>query len=61
MTLKGMRPLRWYSGRFLNSSLIVSDVKGRFTARLPYMLVSTPAALCSMLYGRRKAIEVSSM
>ncbi|RPD62519.1 hypothetical protein L226DRAFT_330040 [Lentinus tigrinus ALCF2SS1-7] len=38
--------------------MTLKDVKGRFTARLPYTLVSTPAALCNMHYGRRKAIEM---
>ncbi|KAI0754876.1 hypothetical protein C8Q80DRAFT_395020 [Daedaleopsis nitida] len=33
-------------------------MKGRFNARLPYTLVSTPAQLRSLPYGRRKAIEM---
>ncbi len=43
----------------LPAELIIPDVKGRFTARLQYTLVSTPAALLNMHIGRRKAIEVS--
>ncbi|KAI0720588.1 hypothetical protein C8T65DRAFT_293816 [Cerioporus squamosus] len=38
--------------------MTMKDVKGRFTTRLPYTLVSTPAALRNMHYGRRKAIEM---
>ncbi|KAI0356404.1 hypothetical protein OH77DRAFT_1423341 [Trametes cingulata] len=39
--------------------MTMKDVKGRFSSRLPYTLVSTPAQLRSMHFGRRKAIEMA--
>ncbi|KAI0372264.1 hypothetical protein BV20DRAFT_1051008 [Pilatotrama ljubarskyi] len=38
--------------------MTMKGVKGRFSSRLPYTLVGTPAQLRSMHYGRRKAIEM---
>ncbi|OSC97231.1 hypothetical protein PYCCODRAFT_1399215 [Trametes coccinea BRFM310] len=35
------------------------DIKGRFSARLPYSLANNPAQLRNMCYGRRKAIEMA--
>ncbi|KAI9058472.1 hypothetical protein FKP32DRAFT_1761914, partial [Trametes sanguinea] len=41
------------------SVLNSSDIKGRFSTRLPYTLANTPAQLRTMCYGRRKAIEMA--
>ncbi|KAI0667615.1 hypothetical protein C8Q78DRAFT_1071727 [Trametes maxima] len=39
--------------------LTLKDVKGRFSARLPYIVVHNPAQFRDLHYGRRKAIEMS--
>ncbi|KAI0657331.1 hypothetical protein C8Q70DRAFT_282742 [Cubamyces menziesii] len=39
--------------------MTLKDVKGRFSSRLPYTLVNTPAQLRNMHYGRRKALEMA--
>ncbi|KAH9891741.1 hypothetical protein C8Q73DRAFT_86298 [Cubamyces lactineus] len=58
MTLKGTLPHATPIAP-LSRVTFCADVKGRFSSRLPYTLVNSPAQLRSMHYGRRKALEMA--